>query len=782
MKKIVIVLVLAFLVSGAAFAQIIKGKCFDALTKEPIEGVTLQINSNHGVISGSNGSFSLDLQGASILHISFMGYESQRLENLTQGNFLWIALTSKIEDLQGITVTASREAAQRLSSPVAIHKLSPTLVDETKPIGVSELINKTPGVLMVNLNNEQHSMAIRQPATTSPYYLYLEDGIAVRPLGIFNHNALLETNQLAISSVEVVKGPVSSIYGSEGIGGAINFLTHRPTAVPTLKFGLMGDNWGYTRYQLSGGATIGKFGFYLAGLHSFQNDSWRTRSDYRKEIFNVRLEYSFSSKTRLIGTGIIGDYYSETSGNVDSTGFYGRSYPANNDFTFRDVFAVRNRLTLEQDWNSASKSFVTVFHRINRNGQNPSYRLQWNAKVNPVQGKGEFNSSDFKSSGLIAQHSQRLSWKSTKILGGISLDNSPVTYSAHQVDLNVKLRPGGKSVEFFTIDQLRPDIQLSGYSATINNLGTYVQVEVSPVEKLQFTLGGRYDRMGFDYSNQLDQSSGTRSYSQFTPKLGLTWEIKSTQGVYANYSQGFSPPQLTSIFRPRPGSDPATFYYNLEPALFDSKELGYWGSFWNNKLYVDFTIYQMTGKNELLSIRQPDNAFDYQSAGKTLHYGSEFSLTLKPSPGWFIRTGGTWAKHEFADFQISQGVSDQVQNLSGKEMPGAPRWISNSEATYYPAFVPKLRTSLELQLVTGYYENQINTKKTEGYQVFNFRTGYKFKWLEIFGNVLNLSNTLYAHTVSRGNNAEDKSNYTPAAPRTFILGVQFNLEGKTQKP
>ncbi|MGX7835952.1 TonB-dependent receptor plug domain-containing protein, partial [Campylobacter fetus subsp. venerealis] len=82
-----------------------------------------------------------------------------------------------------------------------------------------------------------HSMAIRQPATTSPYYLYLEDGIAVRPMGIFNHNALLETNQLAISSVEVVKGPVSSIYGSEGIGGAINFLTHRPTAVPTLKFG-----------------------------------------------------------------------------------------------------------------------------------------------------------------------------------------------------------------------------------------------------------------------------------------------------------------------------------------------------------------------------------------------------------------------------------------------------------------------------------------------------------------------------------------------------------------
>ncbi len=782
MKKIFMVLTLAFLASGAAFAQTIQGKCFDALTKEPIEGATLQINSSHGVISDSDGSFSLDLGGASSLHISFMGYESQTREDLTQGNFLWIALTPKIEDLQAVTVTASREAAQRLSSPVAIHKLSASLVDETKPIGVSELINKTPGVLMVNLNNEQHSMAIRQPATTSPYYLYLEDGIAVRPMGIFNHNALLETNQLAISSVEVVKGPVSSIYGSEGIGGAINFLTHRPTAVPTLKFGLMGDKWGYTRYQLSGGATIGKFGFYLAGLHSFQNDSWRMRSDYRKDIFNARMEYRFSPKTRLIGTSMMGDYNSQTSGNVDSTGFYGRSYPANNDFTFRDVLAVRNRLTLEQDWNSASKSFVTVFHRVNRNGQNPSYRLQWNPKVNPDQGKGELNSSDFKSLGLIAQHSQLLNWKSTKILGGISLDNSPVTYMAHQVDLNVKLRPDGKSVEFFTIDQLRPDIRISDYSASINNIGTYLQVEVSPVAKLQFTLGGRYDRMGFDYNNQLDQSSGIQSYSQFTPKLGLTWEIKSTQGAYANFAQGFSPPQLTSIFRPRPGSNPVTFYYNLEPALFDSKELGYWGSFWDNKLYVDFTFYYMTGENELLSIRQPDNSFDYQSAGKTLHYGNEFSLTFKPNPEWFIRTGGTWAKHEFVDFQISQRESDQVQNLSGKEMPGAPRWITNSEVTYYPAFAPNLRTSMELQQISGFYENQVNTKKAKGYQVFNFRAGYKFKWVEIFGNVLNLSNTLYAHTVSRGNNAADKSNYTPAAPRTIILGVQFNLERKIQKP
>jgi hypothetical protein len=67
-------------------------------------------------------------------------------------------------------------------------------------------VNKTPGVLMVNLGNEQHSMSIRQPMTTNAYYLYMEDGVPIRPMGVFNHNSLLEMNQFTVSSIEVVKG------------------------------------------------------------------------------------------------------------------------------------------------------------------------------------------------------------------------------------------------------------------------------------------------------------------------------------------------------------------------------------------------------------------------------------------------------------------------------------------------------------------------------------------------------------------------------------------------
>ena len=64
---------------------------------------------------------------------------------------------------------------------------------------------------MVNLGNEQHSMSIRQPMTTNAYYFVSRRRCSSVWMGIFNHNALQRLSVHTISSMEVVKGPVSSI-------------------------------------------------------------------------------------------------------------------------------------------------------------------------------------------------------------------------------------------------------------------------------------------------------------------------------------------------------------------------------------------------------------------------------------------------------------------------------------------------------------------------------------------------------------------------------------------
>ncbi len=768
-----------FLAVHVGFAQqTVSGKIFDQQSKEPIVGATISnLSKTKGTVSDANGWFSLVFNEGQLL-INSVGYQPTVL---TPAENMSISLEPVVENLQNVVITASREAALRTNAPMAISKLSARQIDEAKPTAVYEIINKTPGVLMVNLNNEQHSMAIRQPITTNAYFLYMEDGVPIRPLGVFNHNSLLEINQFTISSIEVVKGPVSSIYGAEAVGGAINFITQRPTAVPTARLGIQFDQWGYQRLQFGAGAMINKkFGFYVGGLTSRQREGWISSSDYDKSVINARLEYHFTPKTRLVSTFMAGSYNSQTSGSTDSIAFYNRQYVSTTDFTYRKSDAVRARLTLEHEWNKNAQTFVTAFHRNNKHGQNPSYSIRWTSGASTA--RGEINSNDFRSIGVIAQHTQRFKFLDSKLIVGTVVDFSPNDYTSYQVDLNAQLRADKKSVEKYSIAKERPDIQIANYEADIHNTGAYLQYDFEPIHKLRISGGFRYDQMAFDYVNNIDNTSGSKAYRQTTPKIGATYEVAKGMGLYANYSKGFSPPSLTAIFRKRPtaAANGDLFYYNLQPALFDNAEIGGWVSLLKNKLYLDLAYYQMKGSNELLNIRQADNSFDYQSAGKTLHRGIEFGLTYRPSAQFFFRYGGTNSVHRFEEFILSQKAADAVKNVNGKDMPSAPRWVWNTELSYYPTWFKNFRTALEWQHVDGWYQNQTNTISYEGYNVLNLRAGYKWKGVELYTNVMNLGDALYATNVSRGNNATDRSSYTPSAPRTFVVGIQYNFDGKSK--
>jgi iron complex outermembrane recepter protein len=778
MKKIILFIVYTFF-SSVLFAQnnahLIKGIVFDAQTNEPLAGALIHPLFNQpSVTSNYDGRFIVSSKGvADSITISLLGYQSITVSSKPN---LVISLNPNVQQLQSVIVTANREAGLRSQSAMAIAKLSSKLIDESKASMAFELINKTPGVIMPSYNNEQHAMAIRQPMGTNAYYLYMEDGIPVRPLGVFNHNALLEVNQFAISSIEVVKGPVSSIYGPEAVGGAINFIMQRPTSVPTAKAGIQFDNWGFRRIQFGAGAKINKFGFYIGGLSSQQTNSWMAASDYDKTSINARLEYNFTEKTRLVGNVIYGKYYSQMSGSVDSTMFYSRKYVSSSDFTYRKSDAYRSRLTLEHDWNSQAKSFITLFQRNNKHGQNPSYGIRWTPGATTA--RGEINSNNFESYGVIAQHSQKFGFLHSKLIIGGVLDLSKNDYWSYRIDLKAKLDPTKTFVEQYTIDKERPDVPIANYNGNIKNYAGYLQYDFEPLRKLRFSIGGRYDVMDLDYINNVNATSGNIAYKRFTPKIGATYDLGKGRGLYANYAQGFSPPSLTAIFRPKPNTNPVEFYTNLNPAYFNNYEIGGWASLFNNKVQVDVTFYQMDGRNELLNIRQPDNSFDYQSAGKTLHRGVEFGLTAKPNEQFWFRLGGTTALHRFEDFEISKNPADKYQNLRGFEMPSAPRWTWNTELTYYPTWLKNFRTSLEWQYVSGWYQNQINTVQYEGYHLLNYRVGYKWKSVELYSNIMNITDALFANSASRGNNATDRTTFNPGAPRTFVFGIQYNFVGK----
>jgi outer membrane receptor protein involved in Fe transport len=765
----------------------ISGKIYDAQTKEPLVGATIaSCNGKFVSMSDINGHFILKVQDTSITKviIRFVGYQTSEVI-VSQGRDLVVPLEVATENLQAIVVTGNREATLRTETPIAISKITSQLLDETKPTSIFEVINKTPGVMMVNYNNEQHAMSIRLPFTTSSYYLYLEDGVPIRPMGVFNHNALLEMNQFTVSSLEIVKGPVSSIYGPEAVGGALNFILQRPTVVPTGRIGIQVNNSGYRRIQYGGGSMIGKFGFYVGGLASEQKDSWMTYSDYTKQSQYARLEYHFRPNLRITATLSWTEYDSQTSGSVDSIAFYNRQYVSTNNFTYRKAHSVRTRLTLDKDWQNGSKTFATTFARDNTLGQSPSYRIRWARGSETAT--GEINSNDFQSIGVIAQHSQHFNFLRAKLIVGGIYDNSPVQYHAHQIELAAKLRPDGQSVEKYSLIRERPDILLGEYDATIHNLAGYAQFDFSLTERFRISTGLRYDNMSFDYANNLDKDlytgnpiSGDQSYGRVSPKFGVTYDLGRSIGVYANYAQGFSPPDLTAVFRKRttPAPNGDLFFYNIKPATFNNVDLGGWAALLQNKLYLDLSFYVLTGNNELLSIRLPDNSTDYRSTGKTLHRGVEYGFTYKPSPQFLWRWGGSYSLHKFKEFILSERESDDLRNVNGKYMPTSPRWIWNTELSYYPDWLKGLRASIEWQHVSMWYQDQVNNFKYPGFNFLNFRTGYSWQGVELFTNIMNVTDALYATSVTRGNGVNDRATFNAAAPRTFVFGVQYHFPGK----
>jgi len=779
MKQTILFFIVVIVFTTNIFAQeILTGKVYDQETKEPLVGVSIIVlHTQTGTITDSNGAFALMLRpGMDSIEVRSVSFQTRKLK-AEQGKSLNIALAPAFNNMQEIVVTASRDAQNRGDVPMAISKLSATTVNDAKATQLVELVNKVPGVAMVNLGNEQHEMSIRQPMGTNPYFLYMEDGIPLHPMGVFNHNEILEMNVFAVNNIEVVKGPASSLYGPEAVGGAINFITKKATAVPTASVGTQFNNYGYKRVQYGVGAMLGKkLGFYAGGFYSRQTNSWMSYSDYNKNSINARFDYEVSKKNTLTLAGSYNNYYSDMASSIDSAHFFSRQFFSNNTFAYRKVVAWRTRLAIDHEWNENNHTKLTMFYRNNDTGQNPAYYISWTP--GKTTATGQVNDNVFTSRGFILQHTAEFKPLHTRLIVGTYLDNSPNTYDAHRVNLTAQLNDGGTAVQQYYLAQDRPDIVLVSYNANIVNSAGYMQAEVNPIEKLKVTLGGRYDNMSFKYTNNINNTSGTRTFKKFTPKIGAVYSFTDNVGVYANYSQGFSPLPLTTIFTPIPNTTPPQFYNNLQSAQFTNYEIGGWTSLIKNKLDIDIALYQMKGSNELLSVRQTDNTYLYQTAGKTTH---------RPNTQWMARFGGTNAVHQFDSFVLSTNPNDAVQNVNGKTMPNAPSWIANSEVIYKPKYLKGFRIGIEWQRMSSYYENQVNTLKYNnkgafglaGISVLNFRTGYQWKSMEVFMNVLNFTNEFYAAIVTATNasNASRSATYNPGPPRTFVFGIQYNFVG-----
>ena len=657
--------------------------------------------------------------------------------------------------LTTIVVSANKLKEKRIESPVAISILSPKIVDETKAQRIDFLLNKVSGVYMPTIGNEQHMMSIRQPISLKGLYLYLEDGMPIRTSGLFSSNALIEVNSSNIHSIEIIKGPASALYGAEAIGGVVNILT---TPVPSKANAFIStqiNNTGFKKLDLSWGAPTKTGGWLITGAWTDQNKGITEYSDFSKKALSVKRNFRVNNKLKGYQNLQYINYYTQMTGSLDSIKFFQKNFGTQQSFTFRKIDALRFRQNLEYNWNSQSNTTLNFMYRNNTMDQNPAYSIA--STSNPTKFKGQVNSNHFDAYVLDLQHVWSIPMLNSKIMLGGYWDITNQNLIANYIDI-IKDTSIGKFTKYTYPSR---DSLITNYNTQINNKAIYFNYIANLNKAIRLNMTMRYDNFEYLFNNllPLGTPSANNNFTQFTPKLGLTYNLRNW-GSYINYSKGFVPPQITEIYN-------AIRVPYLLPQDFTNMEIGSWFQF--KKISSEVSIYSLQGKNEIISVRQTDGVNLNQNSGATSHTGIEYQVRYQLAPTMEISLNGSNTRHKYLN-TIIKGV-----NVSGKEMNAAPHLFNNVSFSWKPTKI--LRSAIEWMHQSSYYMDETNTTKYPGFDLLNARFGLQLKKSELWLNVLNLTNTYYSTMATKNFSVKGSSAYSYylGEPRSITIGWRWYI-------
>ena len=679
--------------------------------------------------------------------------------------------------LDTIVVSGSRSETKLSETPVSIGSVSRAEWDADKPKTMGEIINRIPGVFWNDLGNEQHSMGIRQPISTQSVYQYLEDGIPIRPLGVFNHNALNAINTNGASGVEVVKGAASSLYGSNAVGGAVNFLTQRSSRTPTGYMGIRHDSTdGFTRIDSGASNTWGDLGLRFSN-YSSQRDSlnWQQHSGGTKDSFSLRGDYNLSATSWMRASLVHTNLDSDTPGSLFENDFRTNPGKSINTFTWRKDKTTRANVAWEGETSRGGLTTVTFFARNNDHAQLPNYTI---TNCQGANCRGTINNNHVQSLGVDIKHTQQLDTLRARLVSGVYIDRSQNDFVSDNLAI-VRDVPTGRYISY-SLNSINNPNGVRNYGVGIANDAAFAQLEFSPSDKVRVVAGGRYDSIRYDFKNNLTPGANfgapneVRNFAKFSPKLGATYALSTSSSLYSNLSMGFTPPEVSQLYG-------RTAIPELNPATYDNIELG-WRALLASGIRVDSALYQLSGKDTIVSYTpEVGNSFN-KNAGDTRSRGFELSLNQQwRSLDW--RMGSTWAEHTYVNYRLSDAVG-AIEDYSGKQMPQAPHHTLNAQVGW--KFTPASRVALNLVKQGSSWMNNANTVRYAGHTLLHLTVSHKLPdgW-EVWGQVRNLTDKHHSDNAAsrfipgRGTyNPNTQNTYAAGAPRSIMVGLNKSWGGR----
>lgn len=373
MKKQLLHYTLWFLILGCtastALGQAtIKGVVMDSVLNEPMLGAEVRVNNGNGeFVTGAStdfieGAYSVSVAaGTYEVVVSYMGYQAiSRTVTLQNGatetvNF---NLQEEVNVLKVVTKTASRFETPVGKSPISIDVVQPTLVENTNATKVDEVVDKVPGVTVVDGQANIRGGSGFSYGAGSRVLLLVDDlPLLTGDAGQPNWRDIPVEN---IAQIEVVKGATSALYGSSALNGIINIRTAYATNEPYTKVSLFQTSFMTPRRAETAWWNNGPIGVWDAetneadAVDTLTPQFFQGRNGYRKPV-ELGVQFAHRRKIGKFDLTLGGNYFYQDSYRA---GMYERKYRINSNMRYRFSTKMNAGLNLNFNTGQSGSFFI----------------------------------------------------------------------------------------------------------------------------------------------------------------------------------------------------------------------------------------------------------------------------------------------------------------------------------------------------------------------------------------------------------------------------------------
>jgi len=591
-----------------------------------------------------------------------------------------------------ITATRIEQSLAKIGDSVTL--LQPAEVRASQKKTVSDLLATTPGVTMSRNGGLGGTTALRIRGAESDQTTVLIDGVKLNDPaaagGGFNFGNLL-TN--GVARIEVLRGPQSTLWGSQAIGGVVNIVTPDPQGPLSANLSAEGGSLNTSSVSLSAQEGGERFGWrvggsYLnsGGISAFDEDlGGRERDGYRNIGFNAR---GILKITDDVSAEVRSTY---SKGRVDFDGFPPPT------FAFGDTREYGNTAELVSYAGVKAASFGGRLQ--NRIGF--AYTDTDRENFDPDASVRK----TFDSSGS----NQRWEYQGTLAI----TDNSNATFGLES-----------ERSELSTASPSDFDPHPTPLARNVRLDSAYAEVQFSPLAAVSITAGERYDDHEIFGGNTAAHAA-------------VAWSVTNSTILRTSYGDGFKAPTLYQLFS-QYGNE------SLQPESAHAWDAGV-----EQRLFRDVTVSAVYFSRDTVNMIDFISCFDspvprcatqpdgfYENVQRTSADGVE--LALNAPLGDRLRFS--------ANYTNTDAKNDVRGSANfGRQLARRARETANGEVTYEWNF--GLSTTLAVQHVGRSFDDAANRVILDAYTLVDLRAAYQFSpELELYGRIENLSDEDYETT------------------------------------